>query len=220
MNISPVVLVVDDDRRLKNLIVRHLQEAGFLSLGVESAAEADDLFQILKVDAVVMDVMMPGKSGLDYLSDLRKAGIMTPILMLTAMGEVEHRIKGLEQGADDYMAKPFEPKELVLRLKRLIKQEAPGKKLLGGYVLRLDKGTLSKGDTILALTPQEHDLLKLLSDKTGPVSRTELVGVFGGENERAVDVLVTRFRKKISTTFPGATLIQTVRGQGYTLMTE
>jgi len=221
MNQAPVVLVVDDDRRLKNLIVRHLQEAGFASLGVESAVEADSLFQLLTVDAVVMDVMMPGKSGLDYLKELREKGVKTPILMLTAMGDVAHRIKGLEHGADDYMAKPFEPKELILRLKRLIKQTGQTQKhLLGGYVLALDAGTLTKGETVLMLTTQERELLSALSKKEGPVSRAELVDLLGGENERMIDVLITRFRKKINAVFPNAALIQTVRGQGYTLMVE
>jgi len=218
---DPLILVVDDDRRLKNLIVRNLREAGFMAVGVESAFEADEMFKLLTFDAVVMDVMMPGKSGLDYLKELRTAGVMTPILMLTAMGDVEHRIQGLEQGADDYMAKPFDPKELMLRLKRLIKQ-SPGteKHLLGGYVLMLENGILKKGEVVLPLTPQERELLGALAKKSGPVSREELVGLFGRENERMVDVVITRLRKKMKDVFSDAGLIQTVRGQGYTLMTE
>ena len=166
---------------------------------------------------------MPGQNGQDLTKELRENNIDVPILMLTAMGDIDNRISGLEAGADDYLPKPFEPKELLLRinniLKRQIQKEIKTKILFGDCVYELKTGRLTKAETPILLTSAEQDLLKILAGKIGePISREEIASILKTDNLRAIDVQITRLRKKIETDIKKPICIQTVRGQGYILV--
>ncbi len=220
---SPHILVVDDDGRLRKLLARYLSEHGYLVATAEDAADARLKLASFAFDLIVLDLMMPGESGLALAGDLRKrSGV--PILMLTAMGEPEDRIKGLEQGADDYMVKPFEPRELLLRigniLRRVPQSDAlPPQVRMGEMVFDLGREELSCGDRPVKLTSVETALLAALARRPGvAMSREELIeltGAVGGD--RAVDVQVTRLRRKIESDPREPRYLQTVRGRGYVL---
>jgi two-component system phosphate regulon response regulator OmpR len=227
---QPHVLVVDDDRRLRDLLQRYLAENGFRVTTAGDAALARAKLASLAFDLIVLDVMMPGESGLDLTANLRKDS-RVPILLLTAMGEAEDRIRGLERGADDYLPKPFEPRELVLRIKTILArvrepapQPTPPKLLrLGDYVFMPARDELRRGAIVVRLTTGEAALLRALAEKPGePVSREELSRRAGTDGEdagatRAVDVQVTRLRRKIEPDPKEPRYLQTVRGQGYVL---
>lgn len=225
---QPHVLVVDDDRRLRDLLRRFLADNGFRVTVAGDAREARATVGSFAFDAIVLDVMMPGESGLHLAGDLRKK-IETPILMLTAMGESEDRIAGFEHGADDYLVKPFEPRELVLRLKALLRRAARpaapagGDEIkLGAFRFRLDRLELSRGDERVKLTETEARLLGALARKAGaPMSREELAAETGAEGgERAIDVQVTRLRRKLEDDPRGPRYLQTARGKGYLLLPD
>jgi two-component system phosphate regulon response regulator OmpR len=225
---QPHVLVVDDDRRLRELLRRFLADNGFRVTVAGDAREARATVGNFAFDAIVLDVMMPGESGLHLAGDLRKK-IETPILMLTAMGESEDRIAGFEHGADDYLVKPFEPRELVLRLKALMRRAARpaapsgGDEIrLGAFRFRLDRLELSRGEERVKLTETEARLLGALARKAGaPMSREELAAETGAEGgERAVDVQVTRLRRKLEDDPRGPRYLQTARGKGYLLLPD
>jgi two-component system phosphate regulon response regulator OmpR len=225
---QPHVLVVDDDRRLRELLRRFLADNGFRVTVAGDAREARATVGSFAFDAIVLDVMMPGESGLHLAGDLRKK-IETPILMLTAMGESEDRIAGFEHGADDYLVKPFEPRELVLRLKALMRRAARpaapsgGDEIrLGAFRFRLDRLELSRGEERVKLTETEARLLGALARKAGaPMSREELAAETGAEGgERAVDVQVTRLRRKLEDDPRGPRYLQTARGKGYLLLPD
>jgi two-component system phosphate regulon response regulator OmpR len=220
---QPHILVIDDDDRLRELLRKFLTEGGFW---VSTAADANDARERLKgltFDLLVLDRMMPGESGLDFAADLRKVSTV-PILMLTAMGESEDRIDGLEGGVDDYLSKPFEPRELLLRINAILRR-APAPKValteikLGMVVYDQVRQVLKKDGEIIRLTDVDSALLKVLAASPGAVlSRedlTELTGASGGT--RAIDVQVTRLRRKIETNPKLPTYLQTVRGKGYVL---
>ncbi|HEU0070058.1 MAG TPA: response regulator transcription factor [Alphaproteobacteria bacterium] len=232
---APHVLVVDDDRRLRDLLQRYLSENGFRVTTAGDAALARAKLASLAFDLIVLDVMMPGESGLDLTASLRQQS-RVPILLLTAMGEAEDRIRGLERGADDYLPKPFEPRELVLRIKTIltrVREPAPRPtppQLLrfGDYLFAPGRDELRKGADILRLTTGEAALLRALAETPGaPVSREELsrrVNGNGTGNDsadasatRAIDVQVTRLRRKIEPDPKEPRYLQTVRGQGYIL---
>ena len=222
------ILVVDDDRRLRDLLQRYLSENGFRVTTAGDAATARAKLGSIAFDLIVLDVMMPGESGLDFTSDLRKTNTV-PILLLTAMGEAEDRIRGFERGADDYLSKPFEPRELVLRIRTILHRvrQAPAvPPPAGPVVIRLGKVTyypgreeLRRGDIRIRLTAGEASLLKALADKVGePLSREELLQRSTDcANTRSVDVQVTRLRRKIETDPKSPRYLQTVRGHGYML---
>ena len=226
----PHVLVVDDDRRLRDLLQRYLAENGFRVTTAGDAALARAKLASLAFDLIVLDVMMPGETGLDLTASLRKES-RVPILLLTAMGEAEDRIRGLERGADDYLPKPFEPRELVLRIKTILArvrepapQPTPPKLLrLGEYVFMPARDELRRGAIVVRLTTGEAALLRALAEKPGePVSREDLSRRTGGDSEdtgatRAIDVQVTRLRRKIDPDPKEPRYLQTVRGQGYVL---
>jgi two-component system phosphate regulon response regulator OmpR len=217
---KPHILAVDDDERLRSLLKRYLSEQGFMISAARDAAQARRLLACFEFDLIVLDVMMPGESGLDLLASL-PAG-RPPALMLSAMGEARDRIKGLETGADDYLAKPFEPRELVLRLRAVLKRRAEGEaKIMGFGEYRFDtaNGILKRGKKIVNLTSGEVAMLKVLTLKSGaPVSREELARAMpGASSERSIDVQVTRLRKKIEDSEGRPMHLQTVRGQGYVL---
>ena len=222
------ILVVDDDRRLRDLLQRYLSENGFRVTTASDAATARAKLGSLAFDLIVLDVMMPGESGLDFTSDLRKTN-MVPILLLTAMGEAEDRIRGFERGADDYLPKPFEPRELVLRIRTIlhrVRQTPAAPAPSGPQIIRLGnvsyypvREDLRQGETRIRLTAGEASLLKALAERVGePLSREELLQRSTDcANTRSVDVQVTRLRRKIETDPKSPRYLQTVRGHGYML---
>ncbi|MEI9988240.1 MAG: response regulator transcription factor [Aliidongia sp.] len=221
----PHLLVVDDDGRLRSALRRYLLRNGFRITEAADAAEARAKLAAFEFDLIVLDVMMPGESGFELLSQLRKTN-RVPVLMLTAMAESADRVNGLERGADDYLAKPFEPRELVLRLKNILARvpAPPAPPVLRELVFgdcRLDlvRGELSRAGRLVHLTEGEAALLMALAAKPGePMSRDALSAYsqFGG-NERTVDVQITRLRKKIERDQKFPRYLQTVRGTGYVL---
>ncbi len=222
------ILVVDDDTRLRSLLQRFLRENGFLVSVAKGAAEARRLMSDYNFDLLIVDIMMPEETGLEFLARLRQDSNI-PVIMLTAMGETADRIVGLENGADDYLPKPFEPKELVLRIKNILKRapaektEAAAKLNLGLCVYDLQKKELhDKSGGIIHLTPVEQALLNILGAKSGQIfTREKLAEILGaGQSPRSIDVQITRLRKKIEQDSKNPRYLQTVRGKGYMLLPE
>ncbi len=223
------ILVVDDDDRLRALLQKFLHEQGFLVTVAQDAAEARRKLEWFVFDTIILDVMMPGETGFELLEsfgDVQKS----KVLMLSAMGEAEDRIKGLEHGAEDYLVKPFEPKELVLRVKNIMRRQSLRREkerlvTFGQFRFDLTTSQLKRGDENVYLTSSEVIILKLLAENAGkPVSRDELSAVMSGSgvstgNERTVDVQITRLRKKIEDSEGKPLYLQTVRGAGYVLYT-
>ncbi|PFG64123.1 two-component system phosphate regulon response regulator OmpR [Thioclava sp. ES.031] len=229
---DPHLLIVDDDERIRTLLKSFLQRHGFLVTAARDAGHARALLSGLEFSLIVMDVMMPGEDGLSLTRDLRARSIATPILLLTARGETRERIEGLEAGADDYLAKPFEPKELLLRinaiLRRVPQETESGPKYLSLGPLKYDqeRGELWDGDALVKLTATEVQLMRIFATHAGDVvSRTELIEELGrergsgeeGGGDRAVDVQITRLRRKIERDPREPRYLQTVRGLGYLL---
>ncbi len=219
---APHILVVDDDDRIRDLLRQYLTENGFIVTVASDAADARVRIGILEFDLLVLDLMMPGENGLEFAASVREKNPV-PILMLTAMAEPGDRISGLEQGADDYLTKPFEPRELVLRIKSILRR-APGPSSahevsLGDSVFVPARGELLRGGVPIRLTDVEVALLAALADRPGEIlSRDELIGVTGAEaSDRAIDVQVTRLRRKIERDQKIPRYLQTVRGRGYVL---
>lgn len=223
------LLIVDDDERIRSLLQKFLIRHGFLVTAARDAAHARRLLAGLEFDMIVLDVMMPGEDGLALTASLRKT-MQTPILLLTAKGETENRIEGLEAGADDYLAKPFEPKELLLRINAILRRMpdtraediAPKVMLLGDIRYDLERGEMWEGDDLVRLTATEVQLMKIFAAKPGePLSRSKLVEELGRDRgqaqERAVDVQITRLRRKIEDNPKQPRYLQTVRGAGYML---
>ena len=220
---KPHLLVIDDDTRLRKLLKKYLTDNGFQISEAANAIETKELLQLFQFSLLIMDVMMPGQNGQELTKELRNNGFETPILMLTAMGDIDNRILGLEAGADDYLPKPFEPKELLLRINNILKrqkqQEASSEIYFGACCYNTKNARLTIQNHPVLLTGAEQDLLKILVQKAGhPVTRDELATFVGTDNERAVDVQITRLRKKIETDMKNPQCIQTVRGQGYMLV--
>ena len=222
------ILVVDDDRRLRELLHRYLSDNGFLVTSARDAKEARNLQKGMAFDLIVLDVMMPGESGLDLARSLREMRNNVPILMLTAMGEPSDRIGGLEAGADDYLPKPFEPRELLLRIRTILKRTLTGKPQtepapeirLGPLRFDRERAILVDRDGgVVRVTTAEASLLDVLSDAPGEVLSRESLGercaIDGGD--RAVDVQVARLRRKIEADPKNPRYLQTVRGRGYVL---
>jgi len=222
-DLEPHLLVVDDDARLRELLRRYLSESGFRITTAADAAEARANLASFAFDLVVLDVMMPGENGLVLTRALRQEG-RVPVLLLTAMGEPEDRVNGLEQGADDYLSKPFEPRELVLRIRNLLQRrpaaDADRREVrFGGCRFDLVRGELFRGGDPIRLTAAEAGLLGSLAEKAGEaVSREELSlsAQFSG-SVRNVDVQMTRLRRKIERDPRFPRYLQTVRGTGYVL---
>ncbi|HEY7386412.1 MAG TPA: response regulator [Beijerinckiaceae bacterium] len=226
---APHILVVDDDRRLRELLARFLTQNGFRVTTAASAAEAQAKSESLVFDALVLDVMMPGENGFDYARRVR-AGSQVPILMLTARADPADRVSGLEIGCDDYLAKPFETRELILRLSNILKRAQPVERVepqaspeavhFGPFVYRFDRGELRRDDDVIRITDREREILAILGQKGGGnVAREELAGA-SGANERTVDVQITRLRKKIEVDPANPVYLQTVRGIGYRLVVD
>ena len=225
---KPHILVIDDDERLRDLLGQFLTENGFLVTTATEAAEAREILKNLAYDLIICDVMMPGEDGMTLTKGLKNQGLSTPVLLLTALGEIESRISGFEAGADDYLPKPFEPRELLLRINAILRRVAtkpPEKEApirLGKWTLDLDRGELVAGQERVVLTSVEHTLMKALASKKGEViSREELAALCEmNANERTVDVQITRLRKKVEEDPKLPRHIQTVRGKGYVLWTD
>jgi len=221
---EPHVLVIDDDRRLRQLLQRYLMEQGFLVSTASSAADAEAKLQSLAFDVMVVDVMMPGEDGVSFTRRMRqKAGV--PMLMLTAMNETADRIAGLESGADDYLAKPFEPRELVLRLKNLLRHADQPRPLartvhFGPFAFDPERSELTREGEPVALTSREASLLAVLARHAGVTLSRLRLSQQTGSAERTIDVQVTRLRRKIEDDARVPRHLQTVWGEGYVLRVE
>ena len=222
---APHLLVVDDDRRIRDLLSRFLSTEGYRVTTADTAAEARAKLKHLSFDLLVLDVMMPGENGFDFAQSLRTVSTV-PILMLTARDAAESRIRGLEMGADDYLSKPFEPRELSLRIANILKRAMPAAPPpaaeqigFGPFVFHIARGELRKGEETVRLTDREREMLRILATPPGEtVSRMALAGNGGSVNERAVDVQVNRLRRKIEPNPADPKFVQTVRGIGYRLV--
>ena len=220
---APHLLLVDDDRRIRDLLSRFLASEGYRVTTAKSAADARAKLQGLHFDLLILDVMMPGETGFELARSIRTTSSV-PIVMLTARHEAESRIEGLQIGADDYVAKPFEPRELVLRIANILKRAAPvavqvlKSVAFGPYVYHLERGELRDGDKTIHLTDREREMLRILANVPGEtVPRGALTGG-DGANERAVDVQINRLRRKIERDPANPLFLQAVRGVGYRLV--
>jgi two-component system phosphate regulon response regulator OmpR len=221
---APHLLVVDDDRRIRVLLSRFLLGEGYRVSTAETAADARAKLEGLKFDLLILDVMMPGESGFDFARSIR-TGSAVPILMLTARDEKESRIRGLELGADDYLAKPFEPRELSLRVANILKRAPPPRAppphsvRFGPFVFHMASGELRRGEEAIRLTERECEMLRVLATNVGEtVPRQALAGNGEAVSERTVDVQVNRLRRKIEVDPANPLIVQTVRGIGYRLV--
>lgn len=226
------LLIVDDDERIRGLLSKFLVRSGFLVTTARDAAHARRILAGLEFDLIVLDVMMPGEDGVSLCRDLRQT-LTTPIMLLTAKAETDDRISGLEAGADDYLAKPFEPKELLLRINAILRRMPaaepavilPKVMHMGPVRYDIERGEMWQGEDLVRLTATESQLMRIFSGCPGePVSRSQLVEELsrsGGQTqERAVDVQITRLRRKIETNPKQPRYLQTVRGAGYMLAPE
>ena len=226
---APHVLVVDDDRRLRDLLARFLSENGYRVTSAASAAEARAKTESLVFDALVLDVMMPGENGFDFARWVRLESDV-PILMLTARANPADRVTGLEIGADDYLPKPFEPRELILRLGNILRRApvervpekgAPETVQFGSFTFRFDREELRRDGEVVRTTEREREILTILGRRAGQnVAREELAGGVNGANERTVDVQINRLRRKIEADPANPVYLQTVRGVGYRLLVD
>lgn len=214
------ILVIDDDTRIRSLLKKFLVDQGFYVTTAADAAEARRKLKEYQFHLLIVDVMMPGETGVELTKSLHKK-IETPVLMLTAMGDVEDRITGLESGADDYLPKPFEPRELLLRIQKLLKRTQYQKQqaqhiAFGPYQFNTQSLTLKKKNTVVTLTTTESQLLAIFSQHLGEaVSREQIVNETTGISERSVDVQIKRLRQKIEENPKQPHFLRTVRGKGY-----
>jgi len=241
---QPHLLVIDDDERIRTLLSRYLaSNADFRVTGADSAEDASAKLAAVSFDLLVVDVMMPGQNGFDFVAGLRKTGNTVPVILLTARGEEEDRITGLESGADDYLPKPFEPRELVLRIQAILARShrappTPAAKPVrfGDFVFDIMRGELKRGEEIVALTTGEAALLRVLARRPGSTVPRAALATDGGSlgsgtitttnaatsasESRAVDVQITRLRRKIEDDPRNPRFLQTVWGEGYVLWAE
>lgn len=217
------ILVTDDDTRLRTLLGRFLEENNFGASLAKDTAEARQLMQQTNFDLLILDVMMPGENGIDFATALRKDSKI-PIIMLTARGEFDDRIKGLEAGADDYLQKPFEPKELLLRINNILKRVGGNSTSsnnlcqFGDFTFSLTDSRLKRGEEFIHITESEGKILAILcKEKGNPVSREKLSNLCGGIDDRSIDVQITRLRKKIEVNPKQPHYLQTVRNLGYVI---
>lgn len=217
------LLVVDDDTRIRQLLSSYLTENGFWVTAVAQAGAARERMRAMEFDLIVLDIMMPGESGLELSQDLRLKDNDVPILFLSALADAEDRIAGLMAGGDDYLGKPFEPRELLLRVNSILRRRpvmpsAPERVRFGPYVFLLQKGQLQRGGQVVHLTTREKEMLRVLSTNRGEVvARQDLTQTAGGENTRSVDVQINRLRGKIEDNPTRPVYLQTVRASGYVL---
>ncbi len=215
------ILAVDDDDRIRDLLKRFLEAEGYGVTTAKDAASARKLMQNMAFDLIILDIMMPGEDGLSLLSSIRDE-IDTPVIMLTARDLTQDKIEGLRSGADDYVVKPFEPEELSLRVRAIMRRTAPSAPVeevkLSGQVFNVEKGELRRDGRLVRLTENEVQLMRVLAIRNGePVSRQDLAQLTSAGVERSVDVQVTRLRRKIEPDPREPIHLQTVRGVGYRL---
>jgi len=224
MNENSHILIVDDDNRIRELIREYLEENNFIVSTANDAEEASEKIKLIDFEIIVLDIMMPGESGLALTKKLRK-NISTPIILLTAKGEIDDRIIGLESGADDYLVKPFSPKELLLRINNILKktkEETLEEKIkIGENLLNLKKMIIEKNGKTIKLNGTEKKLLeKMIFSKGKTFSREEIGKIINISKERSVDVMITRLRQKLEYDPKNPQYLQTVRGSGYVLWIE
>ena len=218
------ILVVDDDNRIRSLLKEYLNENNYIVSTSENSENAKIKLRQFKFDLIVLDVMMPGQNGYDLTKEIKK-NINIPIILLTAKGEVENRIKGLELGADDYISKPFEPKELLLRIKNIInknnKIDLNTKYFIGSAQIDLNKMVINLEEKNKKINSSEKKvLIEMLSNPGKTYSREEIGKISGISQERSIDVMITRLRQKIETNPKNPKYLQTIRGSGYVLWIE
>ena len=218
------ILVVDDDDGIRELVKEYLGQNNFLVSTASSAEDAIEKIKIIKFDLIILDIMMPGKSGLEFTIENKKK-INTPIILLTAKGEASERVKGLEVGADDYLPKPFEPKELILRIKNIInKTKVDTKKRVinfGNTEINLNKHLIIKNNQEYKINSTEKTILEVMINSPGKTfSREEIGSIIKLDKERSIDVVITRLRKKIELDPKNPKYLQTLRGEGYVLWIE
>ena len=218
------ILVVDDDEGIRLLVKKYLNENNFLVSTAKSAEDASKKIEIIKFDLIILDIMMPGKSGLDFIQENRK-NLETPIILLTAKGEPNERIEGLEIGADDYLPKPFEPKELILRLKNILNKtkKINQKRVIEFNDIKIDlnKLIISKKNSEYKINNTEKLILEKMINNPGKTFSRENIGtLINLDKERSIDVIITRLRKKIEIDPKNPKFLQTIRGEGYVLWIE
>ncbi len=215
------LLIVDDDTRIRELLSKFLIDNGFIVSVAKNAGAAREILKEFIFDLLIVDVMMPGETGIEFTSWLRSQNNDVPILMLTAMGDSKDRINGLENGADDYLPKPFEPRELLLRIQKIVSRTRPtlkSKATFGNLVFDASAASLKKNGHDIPITSNEAILLGTLCDNIGKtVSREYLAKLCSGVNERTIDVQITRLRSKIEENPKNPMYLKTVRGKGYVL---
>ena len=218
------ILIVDDDDRIRELVKQYLNENDYLVTTANSAEDAKEKVDIIKFDIIILDIMMPGQSGLDFTNENKKK-INTPIILLTAKGESGDRIEGLEIGADDYLAKPFEPKELVLRIKNILdKTKSKSQKRVVNFSninIDLNKSLIIKNNREFKINNTEKIILEKMINSPGETFTREEIGkLINLDKERSIDVIITRLRKKIEVDPKNPKFLQTIRGTGYVLWIE
>ncbi|MCW6507042.1 response regulator transcription factor [Lichenifustis flavocetrariae] len=222
---APHLLLVDDDRRIRELLARFVAKDGYRVTLASNADEAKSHLKHFAFDLIVLDAMMPGQNGFDFATELRRSSDV-PILMLTARADADDRVRGFEAGADDYLTKPYEPRELLLRIASILRRSVPRVAKtdqpmvhFGDFSFQVDRGELRQDDTLVRITERERDILAVLAAARGEtVSRETLAGSAGPANERTIDVQINRLRRKIEADPAEPVHLQTVRGVGYRLV--
>ncbi len=221
IKVNPIVLVVDDDRKIRTLLSKYLKNHNFIILEAQDAKEAIDIAKEVKIDLAIIDYMMPGKNGFELTTEFKQSYDFA-IILLTAINESEKRIEGLESGADDYLAKPFEPRELVLRIEKIlnrpiikqVKQE--NLHYFGSFTFDISTYRLMKNDVVVSLTTTESRLISVFIENEGVIlSREKLSQLAGGVNDRSIDVQIIRLRTKIESDPKNPYFVKSVRGKGY-----
>ena len=218
------ILVVDDDDGIRSLVKKYLNENNFLITTAENAEDAKKKIELIKFDLIILDIMMPGKSGLEFISENKKK-LQTPVILLTAKGEPDERIEGLEIGADDYLPKPFEPKELILRIKNILNKTKTitQKRIIEFDKIKIDlnKLMIKKNNKDYKINNTEKLILEKMINNTGKTFSRENIGsLINLDKERSIDVIITRLRKKIEDDPKNPKFLQTIRGAGYVLWIE
>ncbi len=218
------ILVVDDDDGIRSLVKKYLNENNFLVTTADTAENASDKIKIIKFDLIILDIMMPGKSGLEFIKDNKKK-LDTPVILLTAKGEANERVEGLEIGADDYLPKPFEPKELILRIKNILNKTIKTEQIriieFANVRIDLNKLLIIKNDSEFKINNTEKIILDKMINSPGKTFTREDIGqLIELHKERSIDVIITRLRKKIEIDPKNPKFLQTIRGTGYVLWIE
>ena len=218
------ILVVDDDDGIRSLVKKYLNENNFLVTTANSAEDASEKIKIIKFDLIILDIMMPGKNGLEFINDNKKK-LDSPIILLTAKGEASERVEGLEIGADDYLAKPFEPKELILRIKNILNKTLKTEQIrileFANVKIDLNKLLIIKNDSEFKINITEKVILEKMINNPGKTfSREDIGQLIELDKERSIDVIITRLRKKIEIDPKNPKFLQTIRGAGYVLWIE